>query len=414
VSNTLGFYNPAFYANMALIFLKKRLGLANRVHVGYDRERATFNRGDTINIRRPGALTVSDGGSAAQDLPAESVTLTLNKWREVRFELTDKELAFTGPNTLDNPIINDHIAPGAYALADDIDQKLAELIIGVPHAYVEASAATDPTVAGIMQTWRQLFDLKCPMADEANMHFMIGGQEQAILSGLSAFSQWQGAGAAGVETQRTTQLGQRLGFQWFANQNRPTAAYANISDFAGAINNASNQAKGDTSIVVDGLGTSETYSKGTILRFTNGAESGNQYVLTADVTMSSGGGTLPIAPALRVGCLDDATFAIGDLKATNNTTAGTGTHDNVTNNLNVAFHRDFAGLAMARLPDFGEHANQLGIKAFSVQDPVTGLSVRARMHYVGTSSKIQVVLDTLYGVKIFNHDLACRYEVKNA
>lgn len=411
-TNTLGYYNPAFYANEALLILQNALGLANRVHRGYDRERASFDRGDTINIRKPANLTVSDGGSAAQNLTTDSVQITLDKWREVRISLSDKELSYTGPNTMENPIIRDHIAPAAYKLANDIDQKLAALVVGVPHAYVEPSAAVDATVAGILQAQRQLFELGCPTDDEANMHFMVGGQERATLLGLTAFAQNQGAGEVGVATQLTGQINRRYGMGFFANQNRPTAAYADISDFAGEAVGA--HAKGVTSLAVDGLGTAETISKGMILKFTQGAELGNQYTVTADVTMSSGAGTLVLSPALRVGCADNDDFAIGDLKATNGTTAGTGAQDNVTNNLNLCFHRDWAALAMARLPDFGEHASRLGASIFSVQDPVTGISVRARMHYLGASSAVEVVLDTLYGVKMLQPDFACRYEVKSA
>ena len=414
MANTLGVYNPIYYAQEALIWLAKALGLANRVHLGFDQERRTFDRGDTISIRRPSRLTVSDGGSAAQDLTTETVSLVLDKWREVRFTLSDKELAFTGPNTLENPIIRDHIAPAAYALADDVDQKLAALVVGVPHAYIEPSAALDPTVAGILKTWKALFDLKCPTKDEANMHFMVGGQEHAALAALAAFSQHQGAGDLGVQTQLRNQLGQRFGFNFFANQNRPTQAYANISDFAGAINNASGYAAGSTSIAVDGLGAAEVYNKGTILKMTSGADAGSQYVITANATMSTGAATITISPGLRNAVADNDTFAIGDLAALNQGAAATGAQDNVTNNLNLAFHRGWAALAMARLPDFGEHANRLGANIVSVQDPVTGLAIRSRIHYLGSSSKIEVVLDICYGVKELNPDLACRYEVQAA
>ena len=411
MANTLGVYNPTYYAQEALIWLSKALGLGNSVHVGFDEERRAFNRGDVISIRRPSVLTVSDGGSAAQDLNTETVSLTLDKWREVRFTLSDKELAFTGPNTMDNPIIRDHIMPAAYALADDVDQKLAELVVQVPHAYGEPSGASAATIAGILKTDRALFDLKCPTKDERNMFFMIGGSEHADLAALAAFSQWQGAGPAGAATQMNNQLGQRYGYNFFRNQNRTTQAYANITDFAGAINGA--VAKGVTTLVVDALGTSDVLNKGTILKFTSGAELGNQYTLTANATMSTGAGSLLITPALRVGAADNDTFAIGDLAALNQGAAGTGLQDSVTNNLNLAFHRSFAALAMARLPDFGEHANKLGANIVSVQDPVTGLAMRSRIHYLGATSKIEVVLDIVYGVKMLNPDLACRYELVN-
>ena len=122
MANTLGVYNPIFYAQEALIWLAKNLGMAGRVHRGFERERNAFAQGDTINIRRPSIFTVGDAPATSQDLTTETVALTLAFWREVKFKLTDKELAIT-----QDRIITDHIAPAAYALADDIDQKLVDL-----------------------------------------------------------------------------------------------------------------------------------------------------------------------------------------------------------------------------------------------------------------------------------------------
>jgi hypothetical protein len=122
MANTLGVYNPIFYAQEALVQLEKALGMASRVYMGYDTERRAYGLGETINIRRPATFTVGDAPATAQDVTTETVSMTLDKWREVKFKLTDKELAFTGER-----IINDHIRPAAYALADDIDQKLIDL-----------------------------------------------------------------------------------------------------------------------------------------------------------------------------------------------------------------------------------------------------------------------------------------------
>jgi hypothetical protein len=402
---TLGYYNPVFYANEALIWLRKNLGMAGRVHRGYDAERRAFDRGEFVNIKRPGTFVVNDAPSTAQDVVTDSVQVQLAYWREVKFKLTDKELAFS-----EKQIIENHIGPATYKLIDDIDQKLAGLVVNVPHSFCEPAAASASTVAGILAVWKQMFNNNCPVRDEAMMHFMIGGQEYADLAALSAFSQWQGAGPAalGIPGQ-TNQLGRRYGFEFFANQNRTTAAYADITDFAGAGPTA---AKGATSIAVTGLGTTESIKKGSILKFTSGTESGNQYATTTDVTLSGGGGTLIINPGLRVGCTSGDTFAINDLAALVQGAAGTGALDNVTNNLNVAFHRDWAAVVMARLPDYGQFANRLGMQVASVQDD-DGLAIRSRIYAVPNSSEIHVALDVLYGVKELNPELACRYEVKN-
>lgn len=399
MTNTLGAYNPTFYAAEGLIWLRKALGLATRVNMGFDADRRTFGKGDTITIRRPGLFTAQAAPSTAQDINTESVSVPLTGWWEVKYPLSDKEYAYTQER-----IITEHIQPAAYAIADKIDQDLASLAVTVPHAFIEPTAGTAATIAGILGTQQKMFDNKVPMNNPNMMHLMVGGKEQADLLALSAFAQWQGAGNVGAQTQQTGVLGQRYGFNIFANQNRPTVAYADITDFAGEINNASGYAKGSTSIAVDALGTVEVYKKGTIIKITLGTDLGSEYALTADATMSSGGATITINPPLRNAVVDNDTFSI---------VAGQDLTSSALNNVNLAFHKDWATLAFARLPDFTNFPNQLGISCASIQDPVTGLALRYRVFYEGQNSKLFAAVDALWGFKELNADLACRYEIKN-
>ena len=404
MANVLGNFVPTMYANEVLAALMKRLGLAARVNRGYDAERRTVGKGKIISISKPSILAAQNAPGAVTDLNTGTVDITLTTFKEVRFALPDNEQAWTGPQ-----IIQDHLIPAAYALADAIDQDLIALVPTVPHAYVEPSGATAATIAGILQVQKGQFDLKVPIDDIENMHFMVGGKEMADLLALSAFAQHQGAGDVGVNTQLKGYLGQRYGYYFFSNQNRGTQAYADITDFAGAGPTA---AAGATSLAVTGLGTTEVIKKGSILKFTSGAELGNQYAVTADVTMSGGGGTLVVNPGLRVGSTSGDTFAINDLAALNQGAAGTGALDNVTDNLNVAFHRDWAALAFAALPD--STISDLGVRVFTVMDPKTGISLRARIAYDNALSRTVCTVDALWGVKEINPDLAFRYEIKNA
>jgi hypothetical protein len=107
MANNLGLYNPIFYAQEAILQLEKALGMAARVYRGYEEERKTFGRGDTISIKKPSTFTASDAPSVAQDVNTDKVDLTLNFWREVKFKLTDRELALSSEQ-----IIADHIRPG--------------------------------------------------------------------------------------------------------------------------------------------------------------------------------------------------------------------------------------------------------------------------------------------------------------
>ena len=394
-STTLGVYNPIFYANEALIHLEKALGMASRVHRGFDSERQAFGKGDTINIRRPDTFSVQTGGTAASaGVATETVAISLDQWKEVKFALTDKELAFSGDR-----LISDHIAPAAYALADNIDQALVALHLDAGNAAVwgGSNPITDITTAR-----KAMFDAAVPM-DAGSMHMMLSGEMERQALANSAFSQWQGAGDAGVSTQLRGSLGTKFGFECFSNQNalgeasgdQTYFAYGNNDDYAAQTTAA--YAKGVSSIAIDGAGNSKVWADNSPvkIRMTNGQD--HYTTLSAAVTThaSAGTATLSLNDPLRHAVADDAAVVY----------LGTGNSKNVETGL--AFHKNAFALAMAPLPEIG---NELGAKVATVSDPVTGLSLRSRVYYVGDSSQVHVALDVLYGVKTLDAAMACRLE----
>jgi hypothetical protein len=382
MANTLGAYNPIFYAQEALIQLEKSLGIASRIHLGYDQERRAFDRGETINIRRPASFTAQDAPvTAPGDFVTETVSITLAFWREVKFKLTDKELTFTGQR-----IIDEHIRPAAVALADDIDQKLAALIIQVPWYVKEANAqAPGKSVADITGPRKVLFDNKAPL-EEGRLHFMVGGAMEKELLELSNFTQWQGSGPSGEMAQRRGSLGMRYGFEFFANQNAPTYTGSTTTDYAGAVDLVAGYPIGATTVHIDSMASADLLKKGDIVKFANHAQ---QYVLTADAQLATNEADINIFPALKAAVVNAETLLY---------TKGTGIQQ-------TAFHRNFAALVTAPLSELG---NELGARIASVQDPITGLSLRSRLYYDGVNSAVHVALDVLYGVQILDPNLAVR------
>ena len=133
-SNTIDAYNPTFYAQEALIVLQNALGMANRVYRAYEGERNSYGLGNTIQIHKPSNLSVTTGGTASvQDLSTSSKTITLDSWKQVKLSLTDLEITKSGQR-----IIEDHIQPATYTLANQIDTDLVSMwsktgnVIGVP------------------------------------------------------------------------------------------------------------------------------------------------------------------------------------------------------------------------------------------------------------------------------------------
>lgn len=376
MANALGIYDPLFYANEALIQLENALGMAARVHRGFDEERRSFGLGSKIEIRRPSTFVAQDAPSSAQDVSTGTVEIELSSWKEVKFKLTDKELAYTGDR-----IISDHIRPAAYALADKVDQDLCNLALDVGQNVAYAG-----TIADISNAKQKLFDAGVPLMDYASNHYMIDGTAQNAYEQIQAFSQYQGAGDLGVETQLRGQLGMRYGFNIFANQNVATSNIATPTDGAGAAVGA--YARGATSITIDGLGATETFYRGSQLVF---AGHSGQYTIAADTTASGGSVTVTLTGPLQA--------AVADNEVATFTTLGTVLAEN------LMFHKNFAALAFAPLSEMG---NELGASIATVQDPKSGLAIRSRLYYVGNSSEVHVALDVLYGVKTLDGNLACR------
>lgn len=376
MANTLSVYDPLFYAQEAIIQLEKSLGMAGRVHRGYDK--APQQKGSVISISRPSTFTVADAPASAQDITAGEVQISLNYWREVKFKLTDKELTYTTEK-----IIADHIRPAAYALADDIDQKLVALYKEVPWSKAASSPAA---VADITAVQRIMFNNRVP-EDDMTRHLMLSGVLREEFLNLSAFSQWQGAGADGVNTQMRGSLGLKYGYETFANQNTPTHTTGTASTGTLAINNGAGYAAGVSTINLDAGSVTGTLVPGDILAIAGHTQ---QYVVTNTVTASSNAfAGVTISPALAASVADNAVVTA---------TLTTGT-------VSLGFHRNAFALAMAPLSEMG---NQLGARIATVIDPITGLALRSRMYYVGNSSEVHVALDVLYGVKTLDGNLACR------
>lgn len=380
MANTLKDYNPTIFAQEALEQLEKALGMAFWVFRGFDK--SPGQRGDVISIRRPGSFSTSSMPiSTAADITAEQVQITLDQWEGVVFKLTDKELSATT-----ELIVDEHMRPAAVAVADSIDQSLAALYKDIPH-FVDAS---DPgAVTDFTEARRELFEQKVPNQPRA---MMIDGEREADYLALEVFHSAEKSVDGGV-AQRDGFLGNRFGFNIFANQNVQTHTPGTVisagNDLAGAVNNAGGYAAGATSIDVDGFNLSETFKEGDIITFADHAGE-DRYVIAADVTLSTGAGTLTISPGLRESVANDEVV-------------------NVRNQSklveNLAFHRNAFALAMSPLSTLGNNA---GARMGTAVDPITSLALRSRIWYEGKDAEVFVGLDALWGVQTLDEDMAVR------
>ncbi len=385
MANNLGFYNPQFYANEALIWLRKRLGMLGSVYRGYDEERRTFGQGDTINIRRPSKFEVRDAPSTSQDINPDSLKLNLDFHKEVKIALTDKELAFTGER-----IINEHIQPAAYAIGDFVDTVLAQLYQDIPWHVGFSKGSPPSSFVSVMTDARQrLFDNEVPLSDRRMVHGLVDGYLENKFLQEQAFSQAQGAGDRGVASQETGMLGPKFGINWFASQNAQQHTAGSITASAPKLDGGGSAvAQGTSEITIDDTTLTGTVKKGDTLVIDGGTQ---RYAITADATAAGNAVTVQITPPLVQEYADEAAV----------------TFDQVDHTANLVFHRNAFAVAFGALP--AELIRRIaGAQVFVAQDQESGLSVRSRLYYDGDNSTVKVALDVLFGVKTLDPNLATR------
>lgn len=376
--NVLGNYDALFYASEALIQLRKALGIAQRIHQGYDAERRTRDVGSVITISRPGTFTAQKGSITTQDIRPAVVNILVDQRPEVRFEVTDVEYAYTGEK-----LISDHIAPAAYALADQIDQDVNALYKFVPWT-VDYGSDTDHKVITAM--YENAFSHNANMRDP-NWHLQIDGTLQKGFQDSNMFISADMTGPGNNQTLFNGSLGNRYGIEIFANQNAPTHTVGTVisgADQAGAL--TANLALGATSMAVGSLGTTDTLKAGDTFSIAGNTQ---RYAVTADATMSGGAATVSFTPpAVQA-------YSSGAVVTFYVTVSGA--------KQQLLFNKNWAAIAFATLP-----RNIPGIEVETVTDPVTGMSIRASRWGDGVNKKSYVSLDCLYGVQTLDPNLAVR------
>jgi hypothetical protein len=374
MANTLNLYDPLFYAQEALRVLTKSLGMAGSVYRGY--EPTPTQKGSTIKINRPSTFVATNMPSTATDLAPNNVDLVVNNWKGVVFQLTDKELAFTKEK-----IIEDHISPAAYAVADAIDQTLVALYKDVPTA-----VATDGTTPAndFPNLIAQLFGQKVPKTERA---FMMSGAQEALYLKQSLFVQ-SNTSSNGAESQRNGYIGDRFGFSNFSNQNVFTHVPGTLVPATAMVVTGA-QAIGVRTFNMGGGATlTGTVKQGDIFTIAGGTEG---YAVAADATAAG----------------NSITITIADERGLRRAMAGgeVATFVQTSKVENLVFHKNAFALGMAPLSEIG---GMLGAKIATVADPVTGLALRSRMWYDGDNARVKVGIDALWGVKTLDSELATR------
>lgn len=355
-----------------LLALRQMAIMPILVNRGY--EDTAAERGSTIDVPIPSAIVAQDVAPAnvpptTADVQPTSVPIALDQWKEAAFYLTDKDIMEAMNGTI--PM---QASEAIKALANVVDQYILGLyksfygFQGTPGVTPLASDTSDATFLGAI-----LSNQLAPIGDR---RIVVNPFAQANALNLRAFqdASWTGSTMAILQGQ----LSQRLGFDWFMDQNVPTHTAGTGTGYL--VNNGAGYAIGTTTLVVDtGSGT---LIAGDILTFAG-------HTQTYAVVSSVGGGTVTsivISPGLVVAVADNVAIT-----------------RKASHVVNLAFHRD--AIAFANRPLVGA-VEGLGAIISSAVDPVSKLTLRlevSREH-----RRTRYAYDILYGAKVVRPELGAR------
>lgn len=332
-------------------------------------------KGATIDFPVPQALAVGDVTPSNTPLAPLSITpttvqLSLNKWKQTSFHLTDKELSQIEADVNFIPM---EMEEAFKSLGEQVNSDLMALYVDI--FGFNGTAGTTPfatTVAGATDARKNLAN---QLAPKTPRYGVLNPDAMANALALAPFSSFQQSSDNQVVIEGN--LGRKYGFDWFEDTQIPSHTAGTGSGYL--INNGGGYAAGIKTVTVDtGSGTIVV---GDIVTF---AGVTGTYVVTAALAANS----FSFYPGLAGAVADNAAIT---LKA--------------THVANLAFHRDAFGIAIRPLMDDASRLTPAA-QMFTMKDPVSGIPVRLEV----TRQYKQTVfeLDILYGVKTLRPEYADR------
>jgi hypothetical protein len=348
--------------------------LVNRAY-----ETQAGQKGTTIDVPIPSAIAAQDVVPAPTpptdaDIGPTSVPIPLDKWKEAPFYLTDNDVL-----QIMDGVIPMQASEAIKSLANLVNQDILALYKKF-YGFAGTAGTTpfgDGTTSSATAIRKVLNKNLAPLDDR---HVVLDPDAEANALNVRAFqdASWSNSPAAIVDAN----LNRKIGFQWWMHQLAPTHIPGTATGITTAVLNAS----GATTVTLKVASGTGTLVEGDLLTF---AGMSQQYVVTAGVTLTTGGVATSIQPAL--------TAAVD----------GSGTPVAVTRQAqhvaNLAFHRD--AIAFATRP-FMPVEPGLGAIVRSAVDPLSGLTLR--LEVTREYKRTRYSYDILYGTGVVRRALGAR------
>lgn len=351
---------PQIIANEALIVLQSNLTMANLVHRDYSQEFVKV--GDTITVRKPATFVAKNftGQTEAQDITEGSVTVKMDRFRDITVNVGSKEM------TLDIKNFSEQIiTPAMQAMAQQIDADL--LAVGISKAGKKVTVSKTAVIADIAGVGKALDQAKAPRTDRRLV------LPPTILYQYNTLDNFAKQCYKGDSTAlKESEIGKVYTCETFMSQNCPE----NQNNTAGTATAYKVAGDKDAAQFTVSSGKTETakINKGDQL-----IVNGYLYTVTENVTLSGGAGTVKVDQNIPETVAETDAFIVNKAHA-------------------LGFHRN--GLALVtrnlELP--------MGNKNAYIAS-ADGLGVRVVFDYDSDHKQDKISFDIIYGIKELDSNL---------
>ena len=344
------FLTPEIVAKEALMVLTGNLVMADLVHRDYSEE--FVGVGDTVTIRKPSKFVARNftGQAEAQDITEGSVSVKLDRFRDVTVAVTSKQMA------LDIADFSKQVVePAMQAIAQAIDEDL--LAVGISQAGFVKDGNKDATdLADLAALAKHLDMQKAPSADRALVLHPEHKYRYALTDNLSAVSY-----AGDNQCLRDALLGRIYTLDTYMDQNAPDSAA---------------EEPGSGSFTVEGvMGESQVTVSGTVA-------AGDGFILGGYLYRFTEGGSGQVAIDQKL--LQDANGTVYCVNCPNS----------------LAFHRNALALVTRNL------SLPMGASRAAYAE-ANGLGVRVVYDYDSATKTDLISFDIIYGIAALEPKLIC-------
>lgn len=349
--------------------------------VNREYETSPGSQGSTVDVPIPTAVAVQDVTPGATppsttDQTPGVTSITLDRWKEAAFYLTDKDYTEIGARAGYLPMV---ASEAVKAIGNEVDQYLCGLGSKFYGAY--GTVATTPFASNInaaAQIRKVLNTQLCPMNDR---WLLIGAECEANALQLQAFH--DASFGVGPQAIIDGQITRRLGFNWVMDQNVRTRTTGTGTNYL--VNQTSPGLTVGTKTIPADTG-SGTILVGDLVTFANHTQS---YVVTTALS----GGSFAVEPGLVAAVPNNTAIY------TPTETGGTG---GGTETMNLAFNRNAIALVSKPL------AGSIHPGAFyeTIVDEITGLVLR--LEVTREHKRDRFSYDILYGGDVIRRELGAR------